>query len=112
MIRRLIERCLNKDPKQRLRDIGEARIVLSGPMEEPATAAITAPSRSRLGWVSWAVAGALALALIVAGVLLYNATRPTPLRPLIRVNIDVDDSTPLARVAYGNGTSGLSQSKH
>jgi hypothetical protein len=28
------------------------------------------------------------------------------------VNIDVDDSTPLARVAYGNGTSGLSQSKH
>jgi serine/threonine protein kinase len=62
-IRRLIERCLSKDPKQRLQAIGEARIVLSGPMEEPATAALTAPSRSRLGWVAWAVAGVATLAL-------------------------------------------------
>jgi Tol biopolymer transport system component len=101
-IRRLIERCLNKDPKQRLQAIGEARIVLGGPMEE--TGASSAPSRSRLSWVGWAVAGALALALIVAGVLLYNATRPAPLRPLIRVNINVDDSTPLARA--GGSTPG------
>ena len=31
--RRLIERCLARDPKIRLRDIGEARIALSAPME-------------------------------------------------------------------------------
>src|SRR5215471_3697410 len=30
-LRRLIERCLRKDPKQRLRDIGEARILLDEP---------------------------------------------------------------------------------
>ena len=28
-LRRLLERCLDRDPKQRLRDIGEARVVLS-----------------------------------------------------------------------------------
>ncbi len=95
-IRRLIERCLNKDPKQRLQAIGEARIVLSGPMEE--TAAAPAPSRSRFSWVGWVAAGVLA---VVSGVLLYNATRPAPSRPLMRLNFDVDDSTPLAR-AGGN----------
>ena len=30
-VRRLIHRCLDKDPKQRLRDIGEARVALAGP---------------------------------------------------------------------------------
>jgi serine/threonine-protein kinase len=30
-LRRLIERCLRKDPKLRLRDIGEARILLDEP---------------------------------------------------------------------------------
>jgi len=31
-LRRLLERCLRKDPKQRLRDIGDARIALETPM--------------------------------------------------------------------------------
>ncbi len=95
-IGRLIERCLNKDPKQRLQAIGEARIVLSGPMDE--TAVAPAPSRSRLSWMGWVAAGVLA---VVSGILFYNATRPAPSRPLMRLNIDVGDSTPLAR-AGGN----------
>jgi Tol biopolymer transport system component len=41
-------RCLEKDPKQRLRDIGEARFLLE---EEPKTA----PSQPRLGWAAAAV---------------------------------------------------------
>src|SRR5215470_11254139 len=31
VVRRLLERCLERDPKRRLRDIGEARIALSEP---------------------------------------------------------------------------------
>jgi Tol biopolymer transport system component len=97
-IRELLRRCLDRDLKMRLQSIGEARIVLSGPMEETATAAMTAPSRSRLGWVAWAVAGVSTVALIVAGVLLYkSATRPAPLRPLIRLNAEIAPDTPLAR---------------
>ena len=34
-VRRLIARCLDRDPKRRLRDIGEARIALDGPFEAP-----------------------------------------------------------------------------
>src|SRR5277367_2765823 len=43
-VRRLLKKCLEKDPKQRLRDIGDAWELLEEP--KPAT---TAPSPSRLG---------------------------------------------------------------
>ena len=43
-IRRLLHRCLERDPKLRLRDIGEARIALGAP-DEPATATRSAPGR-------------------------------------------------------------------
>ena len=47
-IRRLLLRCLERDCKQRLRDIGEARIAIEAPQE---TVQATAPSPSRLGIV-------------------------------------------------------------
>ncbi|HXW06413.1 MAG TPA: protein kinase [Vicinamibacterales bacterium] len=34
-LRTLVARCLERDPKQRLRDIGEARVLLSKPLEQP-----------------------------------------------------------------------------
>ncbi|MBI3472043.1 MAG: protein kinase, partial [Candidatus Solibacter usitatus] len=71
-LERLVRRCLAKDPEDRWQSMRDVVIDLRTPPQE---AASTAPSRWRLGWV----AGALALALIVGGgVLLYNATRPTP----------------------------------
>jgi serine/threonine protein kinase len=61
-VRRLLERCLERDPKQRLKDIGEARIaiddVLSGADDEPETTARPAISRPL-------VAAALAAALVI-----------------------------------------------
>ena len=58
-VRRLLERCLRKDPKQRLRDIGEARILLDAP--EPEAPAVPAKQRR---WL-WA-AGFAALAAVAA----------------------------------------------
>jgi len=48
-VRRLLSRCLQKDPKKRLRDIGEAAYLLDD-------GSVTAPSPVRLSWVAWAVA--------------------------------------------------------
>ena len=58
------------------------------------------------------MAGASTLALIAAGVLLYDATRPAPLRPLIRLNAEAAPDTPLARgeVFSGNGGNVLALS--
>ena len=54
-IRTLIERCLQRDPRIRLRDIGEARIVLSAPVEAARTPAFGTASRGSWrpgrGWV-------------------------------------------------------------
>jgi Tol biopolymer transport system component len=59
--RRLIQRCLERDPGKRLRDIGEARIALEEPTEAPSPAAAAQPGRSLL----WPLALAAALATAV-----------------------------------------------
>ncbi len=69
--RGLLERCLTKDPRQRLQSIGEARILLEKGM--PAVERLSAPLPSRfsaVGLVGWAVA-----ALALAGVA-YLYSRP------------------------------------
>jgi eukaryotic-like serine/threonine-protein kinase len=71
-VRVLLQRCLQKDPKQRLRDIGDARIsldeVLSG-AEDPSSPATVPVSDSPLRRAfPWAVAATLAL---VAGGALF-----------------------------------------
>jgi len=49
--RKLLARCLEKDPKKRLRDIGEAQYLLEEEKPPVEPAAVTAPSRSRLRWL-------------------------------------------------------------
>jgi hypothetical protein len=77
-VRRLLKKCLEKDPKKRLRDIGDAWELLGEP-------AATTPPRSRLGWIAAVVLAAIA----VAG--WYRATRPVeqPLKPLVRLKVDL-----------------------
>ena len=77
-IRRLLLRCLAKDPKKRLRDIADVRIeidaveeVLPGSVLTP----VAAPAASRVArWLPWAALAALAMA-----VGLWAALRPVPL---------------------------------
>ncbi len=95
-IRRLVLLCLRKDPKQRLRDIGDARIAL----EEPAAPHSAAPAppvpASRLPWM---ISAGLAAALAAAGLLLWRAARQEP-RPLVRTVIEIPEQEaqgPIAR---------------
>ena len=71
-IRDLLARCLDKDPKKRLRDIGEARIrleeVMSGAAEERVSA--QPASSGRLAWIS-----AVAIAVVAIGALAIPALR-------------------------------------
>ncbi|MCM2270894.1 MAG: protein kinase, partial [Thermoanaerobaculia bacterium] len=71
-IRRLLRRCLERNPKNRLHDIADARIVLdevaSGASVEsvPAPAAPAPPRSMRLPWAIAALAAAVAVAAILA----------------------------------------------
>ena len=57
-VRTLIARCLVKDPRQRLRDIGEARLALDDARDTPALAVQPSPVPALWRWVPWGVAAA------------------------------------------------------
>jgi eukaryotic-like serine/threonine-protein kinase len=87
-VRLPLQRCLQKDPKQRLRDIGDARIaldeVLSGapdPSLTGAAAPIAGRWRRALPWVLASAASVAALAL--AFVLIATVNAPPASGPLI-----------------------------
>jgi serine/threonine-protein kinase len=69
-LRRLLERCLERDPKRRLRDIGEARIALAaiaaGEVEPVGTAVAARRRGVSMPFVAALVAGAAAIAALVA----------------------------------------------
>jgi serine/threonine protein kinase/Tol biopolymer transport system component len=65
-VRVLLERCLTRDPRERLRDIGEARIALTSSPAEPKPAARTSPVLLRWGVPALAALLAAALVWIVA----------------------------------------------
>ena len=88
-VRPLLRSCLEKEPKRRLRDIGDAwRLLEDAPTQ--------APARSRL---PWAVAGMLAVvAALALWALWHGATRPTE-QPTVRLDLDLGPDVSLASSA-------------
>jgi serine/threonine-protein kinase len=83
-VRRLLRECLEKNPKKRLRDIGDAWKLLEDEPALPASAAVPQSSH-RAGWIA---AVAATLALVITAVLLWRATRDVE-QPLIRLSVDL-----------------------
>jgi eukaryotic-like serine/threonine-protein kinase len=82
----VLRRCLEKDPRQRLRDIGEARFLAA---ETPTATAATSRS-ARFNALGWVTAGALAL---VATVLVWAPWRTPPAAPeLMRFHITIPEN--------------------
>ena len=96
-LRTVLRRCLEKDPLQRIRDMGDVRLAMEGAFETT----VTAPSEPAAVpqppiWqrpVPVALAG-LALATI-AGLSVW-ALRPQPSFPLLRMAVSVPPSAPVA----------------
>jgi serine/threonine protein kinase/Tol biopolymer transport system component len=63
VIQRLLRRCLTKDPKERLRDIGDARTEINE-ARTGATTITTAPKTSRVPWLIASVAAVIAIAAV------------------------------------------------
>ena len=81
-IRSLLRRCLERDPRGRLHDIADARIVLDevigGRSDEPSAAAPAAPAPGSAGrrLLPWGIA-AIGVAIGVASPWLWSSRRPT-----------------------------------
>ena len=92
-VRVLLECCLRKDPKQRLRDIGDARIsldeTLSGAPEPlPAGASQAAAPRWRRG-LPWAIAGLLAIVVAALGADAYFHGAPRRDVQPVRLSVEI-----------------------
>ena len=77
-LRNLLARCLERDLRRRLQAIGEARIVLEGPLNAP-EAPVPSPSREGGGkrsWIPWAVAAVGIAAAVVLAFLHFRETPP------------------------------------
>ena len=80
-IRRLLRRCLEKDPRKRLSAIGDARFDLDEQAVVDSAATAGLPGRSRRGWSAslWAALAGALVTILLGGALLW--TRQTPSGP-------------------------------
>lgn len=104
-VKDLLARCLEKDVRQRLRDIGEARIALAGDLSAHATgrgtpAGAEVVTAERPGWqrlFPWALVAVLAVAALTA---LWRPWQMTPPAPTpIRVSAKISGDEPLFMLA-------------
>jgi serine/threonine-protein kinase len=98
-IRRLLHRCLAKDPRQRFRDIGDVRIEIEAIDEAPTGVSGAAPSASsvktRTARLPWVAVGALAFGLVLA-LTLWAPWRPAPPGMAMRFTTDLSADGSLA----------------
>jgi Tol biopolymer transport system component/predicted Ser/Thr protein kinase len=90
-IRRLLQACLQKDPKERLQAIGDWRLLL---VPEDGTA----PSRSRLGLVA-SIAAAV-FALVAAALVFIHFRENPPVAQVVRFQIPLPEGSNRATGAY------------
>jgi eukaryotic-like serine/threonine-protein kinase len=98
-VRVLLQRCLQKDPKQRLRDIGDARIsldeVIAGAPDTPLSLAAGAAAAKRPWWM-WLVSGIAVLFILATAALAFlyfrQGQRPAAAQA-VRFEVPLPDKT-------------------
>ena len=117
-VRRLLRRCLEKDPSRRLRDIGDARLELDEALSSPAQADLQKPAvmtrRTAISALAGAAAGAATVVFAIRG---YRATPrnltrfaiPTPEGEFLSASFNdrVAISPDGMRIAFNTGTGGI-----
>jgi len=102
-VKRILTRCLERDPKQRLRDIGEVRIALDA--SNARDAAVQAPSPTSV-WRTLLVGAAAAaiVAAVIAGAIAWRL-KPAPPAPLRKFELALNGGNATlspdgSRIAY------------
>ena len=101
-LRELLGRCLDRDVRTRLRDIGEARVALTRTNASAAFTPIDSTRASssiaaRSSTIAWAFAALLAIA---TGVAVWAPWRVEPERPLVRFDVDLGADVALPPQAF------------
>jgi Tol biopolymer transport system component len=93
-VRDVLRRCLVKDPKQRLRDIGDARIrieeEIAGKPDAINAAATTTAALARRGVAAWALAATAMVAIAIGAAAGYRMHAPKK-TPMVRAMMNLAD---------------------
>ena len=87
-----LRRCLQKDPRERLRDIGDVRLAMAGAFDVPAPPPVEVPEtpvaapQPKVWQRPAAIAASVLAALVVGGVAMWTMMRPAP-ESLVRFSI-------------------------
>ena len=92
-IRRLLRRCLEKDPKLRLRDVGDARFELDEPI------AAGGVRGHGIGRISPAIAASVLFLVAAAAAILAWQLKPSEPDPVTRMSHVLDDEQPFTDLA-------------
>jgi eukaryotic-like serine/threonine-protein kinase len=99
-----LRRCLQKDPRQRMRDMGDVRLALDGAFNAPASSAlhdVRAPSWMAIATVA-AVVGA-----VLAGAAVWYVSRPAPiLRSPVYVTVPTPSAGSIERLTVSLSPNG------
>jgi len=98
-VTQLLRRCLVRDPRQRLRDIGEARMTLAEPLDSSAGSAVPAAAVPGRRPAPWALLTLLVISSAGAAAGLWNRLHPEAVPAVTRLTI----SLPPGEVVAGNG---------
>ena len=101
-VRQLLRRCLEKDPRRRLRDIGEALIQLEdaiGVAPDTATATTVASRPVSWRWLTITALGALGLGSLITGTVVWSL-RPTVSRQPAQMVLLTPPEGPLRRSSW------------
>ena len=95
----LVRKCLEKDPRERVRDMGDARLAMHGAFETSAGPPSDASSVSPLRvWQRGPVVGLIAVGAAAVGIVVWTATRPAPaVQGVSRFAVAVPPEAPLFR---------------
>ena len=96
-LRPLLQRCLAKDTRKRLRDIGDARFALEDLTEKAAAA----PARRR-GWLLWAIVAASIALVLLAVLYVKTRAREIPENALLQFS---ESPSPEVTVSGGRGVA-------
>ena len=110
-IRRLLERCLEKDPSRRLQSIGEARIALQDWLDHPEPQQTIDAQAHAPAWRRWLPGLTAAAGLLVGGVVTAGLFNADPVaEPIRRFEVQIADT--VLDWSLGSGVVLSPDSKH
>ena len=105
----LIRRCLQKDPRQRVRDIGDVSLAMEGAFETPGPIPLpTEGARAQPGsWrqVAPLALGAFGVGVLITGIAMWSGMRPT-LGSLARFVVVTPPGGPMSTASPGTSLTG------